>query len=181
MIYLFLANGFEEIEAIATIDILRRCDLKVVTVGVGGQDVTGAHGITILADISDDMAIPDETVDAVVLPGGMPGTLNLEKSKVVQNYIDYAVNNNKLIAAICAAPSILGHKNLLDGKKAICFPGFEQQLFNAEIVDLPVVTDGNIITAKGLGCVFDFAYEIANRLAGESKTNSVRMSMQCQE
>lgn len=181
MIYVFLANGFEEIEAIATIDILRRCDLEVTTVGIGSKNIKGAHGISILADIEDTLAAPNQMVDAVVLPGGMPGTLNLEKSKVVQGFIDYAVDNNKLICAICAAPSILGHKGLLKGKKAVCFPGFEQQLIDAQLVDMPVVKDGNVITAKGAGCVFDFAFEIADVLAGEHKSNSVRMSLQCQK
>lgn len=179
MIYAFLANGFEEIEALATIDILRRCELDVVTVGVGSQEIKGAHGIFVLADTVESMIVPSDDIDAIILPGGMPGTLNLEKSKYVQSFIDYMNSNNKLICAICAAPSVLGHKGLLNGKKATCFPGFEEQLTGAEVLADKVVRDGNIITAKGAGCSFDFAFEIGKCLAGEYKSNSVRMSMQC--
>ncbi|MBQ2676052.1 MAG: DJ-1/PfpI family protein [Clostridia bacterium] len=179
MIYVFLANGFEEIEALATIDILRRCEIDVTTVGVGSQDVRGAHGITVLSDTVDSLIVPTPDIDAIVLPGGMPGTLNLEKSKAVQGFIDYAISKNILVGAICAAPSILGHKGLLKGKKATCFPGFEEQLYDAQVVADGVVQDGNIITAKGAGCSFDFALAIAKCVVGEHKSNSVRMSMQC--
>lgn len=109
MIYVFFANGFEEVEAVATVDMLRRAELEVCTVGVGGVKVAGAHGIVMDCDLADTQAHADEALEAVVLPGGMPGTLNLEKSQVVQQFIDYAVAHGKLVAAICAAPSILGH------------------------------------------------------------------------
>lgn len=122
MIYVFLADGFEEVEAISTIDMLRRAELEVCVVGVGGDVVSGSHNITVGCDINENLAEPDENLQAVVLPGGMPGTLNLEKSKAVQKFIDYAAENNRIIAAICAAPSVLGHRGLLEGKKATCFP-----------------------------------------------------------
>ena len=117
MIYVFFANGFEEVEAVATVDMLRRAELEVCTVGVGGVKVAGAHGIVMDCDLADTQAHADEVLEAVVLPGGMPGTLNLEKSQVVQQFIDYAVAHGKLVSAICAAPSILGHKGLLEGKR----------------------------------------------------------------
>lgn len=179
MIYVFLANGFEEVEAIATVDMLRRAELDVCTVGVGGDIVTGSHNITVGCDISESLAEPDETLQAVVLPGGMPGTLNLEKSPVVQKFIDYAHDNNKIIAAICAAPSILGHKGLLNGKKAICFPGFEEELHGAELSEKSVCKDGNIITGKGAGVAVDFGLAIAAEFAGEAKARAVRASIQC--
>lgn len=179
MIYVFLANGFEEVEAIATIDMLRRAELEVCIVGVGGDVITGSHNITVGCDLSENLVEPDENLEAVVLPGGMPGTLNLEKSAVVQRFIDYANENNKIIAAICAAPSILGHKGLLNGKKATCFPGFEQELHGAVVLTDSVVRDGNIITGKGAGVAVDFGLEIAAEFAGNSKSRAVRASIQC--
>ena len=124
MIYVFLANGFEEIEALAVVDVLRRAELDVLTVGVGEDFVIGSHQIPVACDIAEKSLILDEKTEAIVLPGGMPGTLNLEKSETVQNAIDWATKNDKLVCAICAAPSILGHKGLLNGKSATCFPGF---------------------------------------------------------
>ncbi|MEE1003525.1 MAG: DJ-1 family glyoxalase III [Acutalibacteraceae bacterium] len=180
MVYVFLADGFEEIEALATVDFLRRCDIEVVTAGVGSQDVTGAHDITVLADTVDSMLVKSDDVEAIVLPGGMPGTLNLQKSQCVQEMLDFAVQQRIAIAAICAAPSVLGQKGLLDGKKATCFPGFEQQLGKAEFTGASVEVDGNIITSKGAGCTIDFASAIATKLIGESKPLHVKKSMQCQ-
>ena len=107
MVYVFFADGFEEIEGIAPVDILRRCDINVTTVGIGSNVITGAHGIQIAADIMDEEVKLDD-MEAIVLPGGMPGTLNLERSSCVRNAVSTAVEQNKYIAAICAAPSILG-------------------------------------------------------------------------
>lgn len=179
MVYLFLANGFEEIEALATVDFLRRCDLQVVTVGVGSQDITGAHDITVLADTVDIMAEFSNDVQAIILPGGMPGTLNLKKSDYVSKMLETAFNKEIVIGAICAAPSVLGEKGYLDGKKATCFPGFENELGKAEFVDDFVVTDGNVITAKGAGCSIDFAYAIAEKLSLGKKAEQVKKSIQC--
>ena len=179
MFYVYLAEGFEEIEALATVDFLRRCDLEVVTAGVTSQDVTGAHNITVLADTVASMLEMSDDVQAVVLPGGMPGTLNLQKSKYVNEMLDFANKNEILIAAICAAPSILGAKGLLDGKKATCFPGFEQELGDAIFTGASVEIDGNIITSKGAGCSIDFAKAIAEKLIGEEKPTHVKKSIQC--
>ena len=117
MIYMFLAEGFEETEAIAPLDILRRAELEIATVGVGRKTVTGSHGISVVADVMDCEIMPDENCQGIILPGGMPGTLNLEKSETVGKFIEYAVKNNLVIGAICAAPSVLGHKGILMGKK----------------------------------------------------------------
>ncbi len=179
MVYVYLAQGFEEIEALATVDFLRRCDIEVVTAGVGSQDVTGAHNITVLADTIDLMLEKSDDVQAVVLPGGMPGTLNLQKSDLVQDMLKFANENGKTIAAICAAPSILGEKGWLDGKKATCFPGFEEKLGKAEYTGNSVEIDGNIITAKGAGVTIDFAAEIAEKIVGKEKTEQVKKSIQC--
>lgn len=181
MIYAFLADGFEEIEAIAPIDILRRCGLEVVTVGIGDTNITGAHGITVETDINELDIIFSEKIDMILLPGGMPGTLNLEKSLTVNQIIDFCANNDKYIAAICAAPSILGKKNLLTGRKATCFPGFEQFLYGAVLADEneKVCVDGKFITASSAGVALEFGFKLAELLEGEPKAHSVKASMQC--
>lgn len=178
MIPVFLANGFEEIEALATVDILRRAGVEVVTVGVGGKTVIGAHDIAVCADITEDK-LNMSAIDGVVLPGGMPGTTNLEASAIVQKAVAYAVNQNMLVAAICAAPSILGHGGYLCGKKAICYPGFEQELTNAIITNSGVVVDGNIITASGAGVAVDFALELVRYLVSAEVADSIRRGIQC--
>ena len=178
MIYVFLANGFEEIEALAVVDVLRRAELDVLTVGVGEDFVIGSHQIPVAADISEKGLVLNDKVDAIVLPGGMPGTLNLEKSPVVQKAIDWAVENDKLICAICAAPSILGHKNLLADKNATCFPGFEEELFGATISKDFIVRDGNIITAKGMGSAIEFGLQIAEILTNPLEVKKIRASLQ---
>ena len=178
MIYVFLAPGFEEIEALAVVDVLRRAELDVITVGVGEDFVVGSHQIPVAADIYERDLVLDDKVEAIVLPGGMPGTLNLEKSAVVQKAIDWAVENNKLVCAICAAPSILGHKNLLAGKKATCFPGFEKYLFGAEIVADKVVTDGKIITARGAGAAAEFGFEMVSLLKDKETAHTLSKTMQ---
>lgn len=178
MIYVFLAEGFEEIEALATVDILRRAALDVLTVGVGGKRITGSHGIAVEADISQKDVTTDD-MDAIVLPGGMPGTLNLEKSPIVLSSIDYCFESGKYVCAICAAPSILGHLDYLKGKKAVCFPGFEGELNGADVTDAYVQEDGKIITAKGPGSAIGFALKIAEKFAGDKKAQAIRMSLQC--
>ena len=178
MIYVFLAPGFEEIEALAVVDVLRRAELEVLTVGVGEDFVIGSHQIPVACDIAEKNLILDEKVEAIVLPGGMPGTLNLKKSKTVQKAIDWAIENNKLVCAICAAPSILGHKGLLDGKNATCFPGFEDELFGAEISKDYVVKDGNIITARGMGSAIEFGLQIAEVLTSKENAQKIRASLQ---
>ena len=150
MVYVFLADGFEDIEALAPIDILRRANVDVKTVGVTGKEVTSSHGVTVKADISVSDIKLDSDLELIVLPGGMPGTLNLEASVGVQKAIDFCAANDKYIAAICAAPSILGHKGLLKGKKATCFPGFEKDLVGADACSDLVVIDGKFITGNGL-------------------------------
>lgn len=179
MIYLFLASGFEETEALAPLDILRRADLDVVTVGVGAKVVTGSHKIPVYCDVMDCEIYPDENCTGVILPGGMPGTLNLEKSQTVQSFIDYANKNNITISAICAAPSILGHKGLLNGKKAVCFPGYEEQLVGADVLQTAVCTDGNIITACGAGAALKFGFEIVKAYCGEEKKKHLEAAMLC--
>lgn len=177
MIAVFLADGFEEIEALATVDILRRAGLAVSMVGVATQNPTGAHNMQILADLSEN-TLDINAIDAVVLPGGMPGTLNLEKSPVVQEAIRVAMEKNLPVAAICAAPSILGHAGYLNGKKATCYPGFESELTGATYVDY-VVTDGNVTTGCGPGAAVDFALELVRIFVSADKADEIRRGMQC--
>lgn len=179
MIAVYLANGFEEIEALAVVDVLRRAELEVRTIGVGGRTVTGAHGITVAADVADADWDPDTVLEALVLPGGMPGTLHLEKADTVQRALDRTVAGTGYICAICAAPSILGHKGLLKGKRAVCFPGYEQELDGALPGDEAVVTDGRFITAVGAGVAIDFGLEIVRWLCSPERAALLRASMQC--
>ena len=179
MILCFLANGFEETEAIAPIDILRRDGQKVITVGIGEEVITSSHGVTVVPDITElDLALSDE-INMIILPGGMPGTLNLEKSGAVQDTIDFCSRNGKYIAAICAAPSIIGKKGLLKGKKATCFPGFEDFLEGAEFTGDPVEHDGNIITARGAGVAVEFGLKLVEVLSGKAASDKIRTSMRC--
>jgi len=176
MIYVFFAEGFEECEALVPVDILRRAEIEVKTVGVGSNIITGAHGIRVFCDtINKDLSL--ENSEGIILPGGMPGTINLENDAVVQKTIDYCVENDLLIGAICAAPSILGHKNLLNGKKATCFPGFEKDLYGAIICDTPVIRDGKIITSCGAGAAFQFGFEILTALKGTEFSNNLQKQM----
>ena len=177
MVYVFLADGFEIIEALAPVDMLRRAKIDVKTVGVSSEIVTSSCGVGVKCDMTiDEFDFYD--VEAVVLPGGMPGTLNLENSSAVQKVIDNANNTNAFICAICAAPSILGHKGLLSGKKAVCFPGFENLLEGCESCCEYVVTDGKFITAKGAGVCIDFGLEIVKQLRNEELANEIRKSIQ---
>ncbi len=178
MIYIMLADGFEVTEALTTVDVLRRAKLDILTVGVYAKSVTASCGITVEADITADEVELDR-LDAVILPGGIPGTPNLEKSDFVQSVLDYAVENDKQICAICAAPSILGHKGLLDGKSATCYPGCEVNTDKVNYTGEPAVSCGNIITGKGAGCTIQFALMIAAKMASEGVANHVRESMQC--
>lgn len=177
MVYVFLADGFEIIEALAPVDMLRRAKIDVKTVGVSSEIVTSSCGVGVKCDMTiDEFDFYD--VEAVVLPGGMPGTLNLENSSAVQKVIDNANNTNAFICAICAAPSILGHKGLLSGKKAVCFPGFENSLEGSESCSEFVVTDGKFITAKGAGVCIDFGLEIVKQLRGGELSDEIRKSIQ---
>lgn len=177
MIYVFIAHGFEEIEAFAVVDILRRAELSVKTVGVGAKTITGAHGITVHCDMIDHMAT-SKGLEMVVLPGGMPGTLNLEKSDTVKAFIEHAVKNDLWLGAICAAPSILGHMGLLKGKSFTCFPGYEGEAQEASHKAECVVKDGKLVTGKGPGAAVDFSLALVECLCGADKSAAVRAALQ---
>jgi len=186
MVYVFLADGFEMIEALCTVDMLRRAKVYVKTVSITSNEyVMSNHNVYVKADMTKD-EFPafdnlEDKLEAIVLPGGMPGTTNLEQSSFVDSVLKYvakenAENKEKIVdAAICAAPSVLGVKGMLKGKKAICFPGFEDKLLNATVVNgAKVVADGEIITGKAMGVSHDFALEIIKALRGEEISNSIK-------
>lgn len=179
MIYVFLADGFEETEALAPVDLLRRAGKNVITVGVGDKIIKGSHGIPVIADTTAEEITLDDNLEMIVLPGGMPGTLNLEKSEIVQNAVDYCVQNNRFIGAICAAPSILGHKGLLRGKKAVCYTGFENQLEGAVIGNGAVETDGIFITARGAGVAVEFGLKLVEKAVSAEESRKQRVSILC--
>ena len=163
-ICVLLADGFEEVEAIAPIDLLRRAGFDVTTIAIKNKEVVGSHGITVIADKVSDEVSPDE-FDAAILPGGMPGSLNLDSSAFVDSVINAVLAKNGNLAAICAAPMVLGHRGLLEGKDATCFPGFEKELFLAKIKNAAVVTDGKITTANGMESALEFGKELVKQFS----------------
>jgi len=179
MIYVFLANGFEETEALAPVDLLRRAGKEVLTVGVGDKIIKSSHGVPVVADATVQEITLDDNLEMIVLPGGMPGTLNLEKSEYVQNAIDFCVQNNKFVGAICAAPSILGHKGLLNGRKAVCYTGFEAQLDGAVIGNGAVAEDGIFITARGAGAAIEFGLKLVEKAVSAEESQKQRKAILC--
>ena len=179
MIYMFLANGFEEVEALAPLDLLRRAGCDVTTVAVGGSDtVVGAHGIAVGADIPDTM-FRDSKPEMIILPGGMPGTKHLDASRTVDAALRSAANSGAYIAAICAAPMVLGKRGYLQGKAAVCFPGFEEYLEGAILQPkgVNVAVDGKIITAVGMGAAIDFGLELVEALKGKDVASALRTAI----
>lgn len=175
MIYALLADGFEEIEALAPVDLLRRAGLTVATVSVANNgSATGAHGITVSTDVNISEVRSCEDAELLFLPGGMPGTTNLNNSAHVHRLIDSATAREKRIAAICAAPMILGERGMLTGKKATCYPGFEGYLAGAEEIGGRVVTDGLITTAKGAGAAVELAIELISLLCGKETAEKIK-------
>jgi 4-methyl-5(b-hydroxyethyl)-thiazole monophosphate biosynthesis len=159
MIIVLLAEGFEEIEALTPVDMLRRAECEVYTVGISSRNVTGAHGITVIADKTYD-EIDLSLVDFAVFPGGMPGSLNLDSSEFTDKVIEAVTKNGGHLAAICAAPLIFGRRGILCGKRATCFPGFEGELVGATVTDEDFVTDGNITTGRGMEYSLPFSKEL---------------------
>lgn len=178
MVYLFLANGFEEVEALCPLDLLRRAGVEVTTVGIGTDNPCSSHGICVQADISEIM-YRDNAPEMIILPGGMPGAENLDNSKTVNTAISCAVKRGAYIAAICAAPMVLGKRGLLEGRRATCFPGFEEYLTGAVIEqNVGVVKDQNFITGKGMGVALEFGLTLVECLKGKDKSESIRKSIQ---
>ncbi len=179
MLYMFFADGFEEVEAIATLDVIRRAGIAIESIGIGANNITGAHNIRVICDKTENDISFNESVNGIILPGGMPGTTNLLNNETVSSFIDLCHLNKKLICAICAAPMILGRKGLLKGKEAICFPGFESELVGAVISDSFVCRDENIITSKGMGSAINFGLEIVAALTDRQTADKLKSTLQC--
>lgn len=206
MIYMFLAPGFEEVEALAPLDLLRRAGLKVTTVAVrdaayaatlqhyrdigtsatnlwskDSRLVTGAHGITVTADITEAAfaghLFQDFAPEALILPGGMPGTTNLDASPLVESALELAAAKDAYLCAICAAPLVLGKRGYLVGKRATCYPGFESYLEGATVGG-KVIRDGKVITAAGMGVAQEFGFEIISALVSPEKAGEIREAIQ---
>ena len=176
-IYLFLAEGFEEMEAMFPLDILRRGGMDVKLVSVTGEKaVRSSHGVTIMADaLFEDVS--EEDVEMIVLPGGLPGATNLDAHAGLDKLILSFANAGKPLAAICAAPMVYGKRGLLKGKKATCYPGFDKYLEGAECTGAPVERDGNIITGKGPGAAMEFALAVVDMMLGKEKVQELKEAM----
>lgn len=170
---IFLADGFEEIEALTVVDLLRRANIEISTVSImGRKNVTGSHSITVEAD-----ALLEETdfdsLDMLILPGGMPGTTNLADCKALTDKIKEFDEKGKMLCAICAAPTVFGKLGILKGKKACCFPGREDDLLGADVQTSSVTKDGHFITSRGMGTAIDFGLAIIEHYQGSDAATSM--------
>ncbi len=174
---IFMADGCEEIEGLTVVDIVRRAGIHITTISISDKkEVAGAHGITFLADAKKD-EVDFSTLDGIVLPGGMPGTTNLGADETVDKVIREFAAGGKLVAAICAAPSVLGQAGLLNGKHATSYPGFEPKLTGAVTSEDPVVQDGNVITSRGMGTAIAFALEIVSYFTDKKTADKLAESI----
>lgn len=178
MIYMFCANGVEEVEALAALDVIRRAGLEVITVGIPGTEVSGPHNITFKTDMTiAEFESKDRRADAVILPGGGVGTETLANNKTVCDLVKKTYAEGGFICAICAAPSVFGRLGLLQGKKATCYPGFEHYLKGASVLPDKVVVDGKVITAKGMGCAIQFGLAVISALKGKEAADKIADSI----
>jgi len=170
------ADGFEEIEAITCVDVLSRADINVITASLKENVVRGAHRIEIVTDLFIDNINTSE-LDGIVLPGGMPGSINLQNSNEIIKIVKELYQNNKLIAAICAAPLVLEEAGIITNRNITCYPGIEEELKSANYLEDRVVVDGNIITGKGPGAALEFAVKVVEYLLGENRAEMLKNSM----
>ncbi len=174
---IFMADGCEEVEGLTVVDVARRAGIEIQMISVSGKkEVTSSHKVTFLTDVAKEEA-DYAGLDGIVLPGGMPGTLNLGADETVCETIRTFATEGKLVAAICAAPSVLGQEGLLQGKKATCHPGFEEKLTGAEFLAEPVVRDGNIITSRGMGTAIPFALEIVRYFQDDAAAEKIAAAL----
>ena len=172
MVYMLLGTGFEETEAIAPLDLLRRAGVEVATVGINGKIVYGSHGIGIEADLElNQMDL--STMEMIVLPGGLGGVASIKASEQAMNAVRFAWEKGKYVAAICAGPTILAALGITDGKKATCYPGCEEQMGNAIMVSAAAVTDGRVITGTSAGCAVPFGLQLIAALKGQDAADAI--------
>lgn len=178
-VILFFANGTEEVEALTAVDLLRRAGAELTLAGVGGTALTGSHGIRITADVCADEITSFDDYDMVVIPGGLPGTTHLDESSAVDKALRTVHTKGGYLAAICAAPLVLGKRGYLQGKTAVCYPGFESYLEGAHkpCDGTRVCTDGKIITGAGAGVATEFALALITALYGVEKADTIRRSI----
>ena len=183
---IFMADGCEEIEGLTVVDIVRRAKMEIVMISVTGKkEVTSSHGVTFLADVLAEETGYEDLIteidfkesDMIVLPGGMPGTIHLLENETVNAVIRKFADEGKLVAAICAAPSVLGAAGLLEGKHATCHPGFEEKLTGATTSEDEVVVDGSFITSRGMGTAIPFAFEIVRYFTDDETVEHVRQGL----
>lgn len=173
MVAILLGTGFEEVEALAACDILRRANVKAQLVGIDGDEVTGAHGIRVKTDLVIERLRP-QTLDMIVLPGGMGSVTAVLGSEAAQQAVRYCAEHDKYVAAICASPTTLAKLGLVEGKHAVCYPGMEDQMEGAVMhMDRQTVTDGKLITGRAPGAAIDFALELVRVLCGEETASAV--------
>lgn len=177
MVYVFFAEGFEEIEALTVVDVLRRADIRTHMIGLSGMQVTGSHGITVQMDDTINAITTLSDTMMMILPGGMPGARHLSEHKTLKNLLVEAYNTEVPLAAICAAPIVLSAHGLLKGRRATCYPGFESDLKDFVHDDRPVVHDGALITGKGPGAAMAFALKIVEILKGHKVSDDLAASM----
>ena len=174
---IFMADGCEEIEGLTVVDIVRRAKMEIVMISITGKrEVTSSHQVTFLTDALA-AEVDYDTLDGIVLPGGMPGTLNLQADETVNKVIRQFATEGRLVCAICAAPSVLGAAAVLEGKWATCHPGFEEKLTGAKVEEKEVVVDGNVITSRGMGTAIPFALEIVRYFADDETVEQVRKGL----
>ena len=172
MIYLFLGTGFEETEAIAPLDLLRRANVDVKTVGLNGQVITGSHSIAVTADMTiEDLDFA--TMDGVILPGGLGGVASIRGCAKAMEALAYAKEKGLLTAAICAGPTILADLGITDGKTAVCYPGCEEKMGDANMITAAAVTDGTVVTGSSAGCAIPFGLELIAYLKGRDEAQRI--------
>lgn len=179
MFYMFFAEGFEEVEAIATLDVIRRAGIEIKSVSIKDKIVTGSHGISVICDLKSDEIKADDNLEGIILPGGMPGSKNLDADETVNKFIDFCNINDKFLCAICAAPFILGKRGILNGREATCFPGFENELEGAKISDKFVCADKNTITGRGMGSAVKFGLAVVEAAKGRDAADKLEATLQC--
>ena len=173
MVYMLLGTGFEETEAIAPLDLLRRAGIEVTTLGINGKVIYGGHGIGIEADavLAEDLDLTD--LEMVILPGGLGGVASIRGSKPAMELIRKAYESGRYTAAICAGPTVLSDLGITDGKKATCYPGCEEQMGSAIMVEAAAVTDGTLITGTSAGCAIPFGLELIRALKGNDSADAI--------
>ncbi len=176
MVYIILGKGFEEIEAIAPCDILRRGGVEVKFAGIGGLEITGGNGITVKADCTvEEMDL--EAMELIMLPGGLGGVSSILGSEAALHAVKYAYEQGRFVTAICAAPTVLAKLGITDGKKATVYPGMEDQMGSACMVDANAVADGKVLTGRAPGAAYDFAYLLLGTLKGAETAQRIRTGM----